>query len=324
MSVAVSSGYYGDGTNDHYVGKFIPEIWSGKLVVKYYLSTCLTEICNTDWEGEIKDQGDRVEIRSIPTITIRDYSKGQTLLTEVPETTVIELMIDKGKYFNVVVDDVDRVQSDIGLMDTFSNDAAQQMKIKIEYDVFSNVYSAAASGNYGATAGVGSSAINLGAVGAPLQVTKATVLDWLVDMGLVLDEQNVPETGRWVVLPPWIVAMIKKSDLKDASLAGDGTSILRNGRVGMIDRFTIYSSNNLYKATDLGSDSSSGGTGTAADSSTWQVMAGTRDAISFASQIVKTETLRAQSTFGDLVRGLNVYGYKVTKPEALVWSRVKQ
>ena len=324
MSVAVTSGYYGETTVDHYVAKFIPEIWSGKLAVKFYASTVLSQVTNNDWEGEIKDVGDKVKIRSIPSITVRDYTKGLVLTTEVPETTVIELIIDKGKYFAVVTDDVDVVQSDIRLMDTFSSDAAEQMKITIEQTVFNAVYNTAAAGNFGASAGIKSGGINLGAVGAPLQITKTNVLEWLVDMGTVLDEQNVPETGRWVVLPPWICGNIKKSDLKDASLAGDGTSIMRNGRVGMIDRFTLYSNNNLHTATDLGSDSATGGTSTAADAAVWDVMAGTRDAVCFASQIAKVETLRSTATFGNIVRGLNVFGFKTTAPQAFVWSRVKK
>jgi hypothetical protein len=124
-------------------------------------------------------------------------------------------------------------------------------------------------------------------------------------MGLALDEQNVPESGRWIILPAAMVARLKKSDLKDASVTGDGTSPLRNGRVGNIDRFTVYSSNNLNVSTGR-----------------FDIMAGTRDAISWAAQITKMETLRSQATFGDMVRGLNVYGYKVTKPEALVHSVV--
>jgi N4-gp56 family major capsid protein len=323
MSLPVSGDYYGGGAGvDGYTGKFIPEIWSGKMAVKFYASTCLNEICNTDWEGEIQDAGDKVEIRQIPSITIRNYLKGLALTTEVPAAASIELLIDKGKYYAFVADDVDKVQTDMRLMDMFSQDAAEQMKITVETDVFAAVYDDAASGNYGATAGVKSSSVNLGAVNAPLQITKTNVLDWIVDMGLVLDEQNVPETGRWVVIPPYIASLIKKSDLKDASLAGDGVSILRNGRLGMIDRFTLYSNNNLPVVTDLGSGGATGGTGAAADNATWQVMAGTRDAISFASQFVKTETLRSQSTFGDIVRGLKVFGFKTTKPEALVWSRV--
>ena len=326
MSLTVSNNYYGagSGTTDAYAGKFIPEIWSGKMQVKFYINTCLSEITNNDWEGEIKDQGDKVHIRQIPDITIRDYTKGQTLTAEVPGAGKIELLIDKGKYFNFVADDVDKIQSDVRLMDTFTNDANEQMKISVETSVFSAVYSDAATGNFGNSAGVKSGGITLGAVGNPLQVTKATVLDWIVDMGLCLDEQNVPETGRWLLLPPWVAALIKKSDLKDASITGDGTSVLRNGRLGMIDRFTIYNSNNVATSTDLGGDSASGGTGANADYTVWNVMAGTRDAISFASQYVKMESLRAQTTFGDIVRGLNVYGFKVTAPKALVWSRVRK
>ena len=80
MSVSVTSGYYTSGsTADAYSGKFIPEIWSGKLQVKFYQTTVLSEITNNDWEGEIKDQGDKVEIRTVPTITINNYTKGATL-----------------------------------------------------------------------------------------------------------------------------------------------------------------------------------------------------------------------------------------------------
>lgn len=310
MSVPVSGNYYGAGAGvDGYTAKFIPEVWSGKLAVKFYLATCLTEITNNDWEGEINDVGDKVHIRSIPTITISSYTKGQVLAKQVPGTTVIDLNIDQGKYFAVVVDDVDKVQSDIQLMDTFSMDAAEQMKIAVEATVFSSVFANAALKNKGIAAGAKSGNINLGAVGTPLQITKLTVLDWIVDQGLALDEQNVPETGRWLVIPPWVAAMIKKSDLRQVYLSGDDTSILRNGKLGMIDRFTLYVSNNLTQGAD--------GANTA-----YETMAGTRDAISFASQIAKVETIRATDVFGDILRGLNVFGFSVTKPEALVWSHI--
>lgn len=312
MSVAVSGNMYGAGAGvDAYVGKFIPEVWSGKLLVKFYLATCLTEITNNDYEGEIKDVGDKVKIRSVPTVTIRAYQKGQTLQTERPGTTVTELNIDQGRYWAVVVDDIDSVQSDIKLMDQFGQDAAEQMKIEVEKAVFSVVFADAHADNKGATAGVKSNDINLGVTGTPLQITKENVLDWIVDQGLVLDEQNVPETGRWMVIPAWVAAMVKKSDLKDASISGDGTSILRNGKIGMIDRFTLYSSNNLPQALD-------------GANMAYEVIAGTRDAISFASQITKTETMRSESTFGDLLRGLNVFGFEVTKPEALVHSHIRK
>lgn len=296
MSFPVASG------RTQYSGNFIPEIWSGKLQAKYYKTTVFSEIANTDWEGEIKGQGDKVHIRSIPTIAINDYVKGDNLTNQVPNSTPIELLIDKGKYFAVVLDDVDAVQADIKLMDIFTNDATEQMKIAIDGDVMNGVKAAAATANKGATAGAISGNLNLGTDAAPRAVTKDNILDLFLDAGQVLDEQNVPETGRWLVIPSWMASMVKRSDLKQAYLTGDSQSPLRNGKLGMIDRFTLYVSNNLPKTADGDS----------------YVMAGTRDAITFASQMTNVETLRAQSTFGNIVRGLNVYGYNVTKPEALV------
>lgn len=298
--------------------KFIPEIWSGKLQVKFYKTTVFSEISNNDWEGEIKSMGDSVKIRSVPNVTIRDYQKGQNLTNETPESTPLELLIDKGKYFAVVLDDVDEVQADVKLMDMFTNDASEQMKIALDSDVLDGVKAAAHASNKGVTAGAISGNINLGATFATRAITKTNVLDLILDMGQVLDEQNVPETGRWLVIPSWMAALIKNSDLKQAYLTGDSVTPLRNGKLGMIDRFTLYVSNNLPKYTDLGSDSASGGVSTAADVMAWNILAGTRDAISFASQMTKVETLRAQTTFGNIVRGLNVYGYKVTSPQSLV------
>ena len=328
MSVAASSNYYGSGNSGDYSlatgSNFIPEVWSGKLQVKFYKSTVLGEITNNDWEGEIKGAGDKVYIRSIPTITINSYTKGQSLTSQVPTSTPLELSIDKGKYFAVVLDDVDAVQADVKLMDIFTNDAAQQMKIAIDGDVLGAAYADAAAANQGTAAGAISGNLNLGATGTPRQVTTSTVLNLILDMGQALDEQNVPEDGRWLVIPAWMSAMIKNSDLKQAYLTGDSVTPLRNGKIGMIDRFTVYVSNNLSKVTDLGADAAAGGTGANADYNAWHIMAGTRDAISFASQITNVETLRAQTTFGNIMRGLNVYGYKVTKPEALVHGYVRQ
>ncbi len=296
MAYPVSAGYA------QYSGNFVPEIWSGKLQVKFYKSTVLGEITNNDWEGEIKGQGDKVHIRTIPTITVRDYTKGMNLTNEVPTSTPLELTIDKGKYFSVVVDDVDAVQADVKLMDIFTNDASEQMKMEIDKLVLDGVKAEAAAANKGGTAGAISGNINLGTDAAPRGCSKATVLDIILDMGQALDEQNVPETGRWMVIPAWMGAIIKGSELRQAYLTGDSQSPLRNGKIGMIDRFTVYLSNNLPKTADGDS----------------YVMAGTNDAISFASQITNVETLRAQSTFGNIMRGLNVFGYKVVKPEALV------
>lgn len=316
MSVAVTSGYYTSGsTTDAYAGKFIPEIWSGKLQAKFYSSTVLAEITNNDWEGEIRDMGDKVQIRTIPNITINNYTKGLTLATEVPTTSLVELNIDQGKYFQVVVDDVDKIQSDLSLMDIFTNDASQQLKINIDTAVLLGIKGGASADNRGTTAGKFSN-IDLGSSSGTktaILVEKGDVIDHIVEMGQVLDEQSAPEEGRWLVINPAIASRIKTSDLKDASITGDTQTPLRNGRLGMIDRFTVYVSNLLPtdSSSVAGEGSDSSVTGTA-------IYAGTKDAITFASQISNVETLRSTATFGNIVRGLNVFGYKVVKPEALV------
>ena len=288
-----------------YSGTFIPEIWSGKLLVKFYAATVCAAISNTDYEGEIKDVGDKVIIRQVPDITIRDYSKGQSLQIERPEASNKELVIDKAKYFNFICDDIDKHQTDLALMDSWSRDASQQMKITVDETVLDDIYSDAHSSNQGVTAGVISSSYDMGEVSDPHQLTKANILETIVDCGSVLDEQNIPAEDRWMILPSWACGMILKSDLKDASLSGDGSSMLRNGRIGVIDRFEIFNSNLLNTGTDT--------------YTVYHCMAGHKSALSFAAQMTNMESLRAESTFGTLVRGLNVFGYKVLKSEALVY-----
>ena len=287
-----------------YSGIFIPEIWSGNLLVKFYEATVMSEICNTDYEGEIKNKGDKVNIRQRPDIIIRDYEKNGKLDVQHPEAPILEFPIEKAKYFNFICDDIDKHQSDIALMDEFSDDASEQMKIAVETQFWTSVFSGVASTNCGATAGAKTGGYNLGVTGSPIGLTKSNILDYIVDLGTVLDEANIPETGRWLVLPPWACGMIKKSELKDASITGDGTSILRNGRLGIIDRFTLYNSNLLYLVSDGGHNCQ-------------HIMAGSKHGITFASQFTKMESLRAESTFGNLVRGLNVYDWMVLKVTAV-------
>lgn len=305
MAFPVAAG----GAN--YSGNFIPEIWSSKLIENFYDASVLTAISNTDYEGEIKAHGDKVQIRLTPEVTVRPYQKGMNLTVERPDKPKITLEIDQGEYFACVEDDVDKVQSDINLMDEWSKDASEKMKLAIDAKVLTNILPDISTSNMGATAGRISQSINLGSTGAPVQVTKTNVLDLLVDAGTVLDEANAPESGRFLIIPAWMAGLIKKSDLKDASLTGDSSSVLRNGRLGMIDRFTLYTSHNLNSVVD----------------STYRcfsVIGGHKMGLTFASQMSEMESLRAESTFGTIIRGLQVYGFKVVKGEALTKLYVRQ
>lgn len=287
-------------------GSYIPEIWSGKLLVKFYKTTVFGEIANTDYEGEISKKGDKVHIRTVPDIQVRDYEIGQNLQYDSHDPETVELLIDKGKYYGFKINDVERAQSDIDYMDKWSNDASQQLKIKIDTGILDDIPSEAHSANSGASAGLISGDVNLGASGSPVVTTQANAIQILTLLGQILDEQNVPEEGRWAVIPAWFSNRIKNSDLKNTSITGDSTSPIRNGKIGSIDRFTLYSSNSVKFANDA----TYGG-------NVWSIPFGHKSALTFASQLVKNEMLKNPYDFGDLIRGLQVYGYEVIKPEAL-------
>ncbi len=304
-----------------YSGTFIPEIWSAKLIEKFYAATVLAAISNTDYEGEIKAHGDKVNIRTKPTLTIRDYLAGGDLTVERPSAPLVVLTIDQGKYFNAILDDVMKTQSDINLMSLWSDDAGQQMKITIDTSVLAGILNGAqATTNRGIAAGVISANINLGATTTPLEVVanspasgQVDVLDMMMRLGQVLDEQNIPGEGRWIVIPTWAANQIKKSELRQAYMSGDQVSMIRNGRLGMVDRFTVYVSNLLPNGTAGGLAAGE-----------FAVYAGTSHGLTFASQMTNMETLRSERTFGTLLRGLQVYGYKVVDAKAIAQAIIIQ
>lgn len=325
----VGSGAF--DTNPSYSGGFIPQLWSQKLNAKFYASTMMTEISNTNWEGEIKNQGDTIRIRTAPSITINDYAgAGTTLTSEVPVPIYTDMQIDQGKYFSVQVNDVLAHQADLDLMNMFTDDAAKQLKIAIENDTFFNwfVTAGANASNKGATAGAISGAYNLGTDTAPIdQATPANVLNAILQMSSTLDEQNVPEDGRWLIISPRDRQLLMQTDIAQAYFTGDQSSTIRSGKIGMLDRFTVYVSNLLPKgaagkALVAGLSATSGGATLSNAKARRMMVAGTSHACSFASQISKTEPLRNQTDFGDIVRGLAVYGRKVVKDEALVTAIV--
>jgi hypothetical protein len=265
---------------------FIPEVFSKLLQAKFYSKSILPEISNTDYEGEISGQGDKVIIRTVPAVTINDYAG--TITTQELTTAKIEMLIDKAKYYSFKVDDVLAAQADINMLDGASTDASEGMRIAVETEVLAGAVTGATT------------------IGAQTDVTTANILENILTMSKQLDELNIPEEGRFIVLSPEYISMLKQSELRQAYLTGDATSPLRNGLVGMIDRFKVFQSNMVYKPA-------SGG-----DAGYTHVLAGHPKALSFASQFTNTETVRMQDTFGDQVRGLKVYGSKVVTPDALV------
>lgn len=312
-------------TNPAYSGSFIPTLWSSKLNAKFYTASTFASVCNTNWEGEISGIGDKVVIQNIPDIAISTYVPGAGLQYQVPTPSTIELQIDQGKYYAFQVNDLLSLQSQPKLMDMFSNDAGMQMKVAIDSECFFATFTGAATANQGATAGNKSASYNLGTVAAPVQfnASSTSAVDILTRLSSVLDEQNIPETERFLIIDPVSRQQLMNSNLQQAYLTGDSQSIVRNGKIGQIDRFEVYVSNNLPRGASGGTTWTSGdGSQTKAAGATHAqknrvIIAGHKSAITFASQFTKTETVRNPSDFGDFVRGVNVYGRKVVKDSAL-------
>jgi len=280
MAYSSSSGSFSFAAGEQH---FIPEVFSKKLQAKFYAQTVLSEVTTNEYEGEISGLGNKVNIRTVPAVTVADYT-GSLSYSDVTSST-IELDINKAKSFAFKVDDILRMQADIDFMNEAAQDAAQNMKIAIEQDVFANV-------------AAGSSLTDINST--PADITSSTVLGHILSAGEQLDDNNIPEDGRFMIVNPAVATLIKQSELRQAYLTGDSVSPLRNGFIGKIDRFDMYVSNNLSTTSGVTSG-----------------LYGHPKAIAYASQMTNTETVRLESSFGDGVRGLAVYGYKVVLPTAI-------
>jgi hypothetical protein len=295
--------------------QYAPLLFSSKVMRIFTEITVANEICNTDYEGEIKSKGDTVKVRVAPTyMAVGDYVIGTPITYETPGENSRTLLINQAKYVAFKLDDVDDIQSDLTLMNIFAERSANSAKINTDTNVLAYAAgkafagpkpdgNAASSGNLGATAGVVSASYNLGVSTAAIVITKDNATDKIVDLGTVLSEYNVPDENRYIVIPNWYANFLKKSDLKAANLTGDNTAVLRTGLIGEIDNFKVYKSNLVASTVDTGLK--------------YHVIAGVKDAITFASQINKTESVRSQTNFEDLWRLLLLYGREVIMPEAL-------
>ncbi len=292
-------------TSPAYSGTFIPTIWSAKLGAKFYAASTFADICNRDWEGDIANLGDKVIINNIPSLTINDYVVGGNLSYQTPTPNTIELLIDRAKYFGFNVADVLEYQSKPDLMSMFTDDAAEQMRTTVDstclYRTLLDTSSIVAA-NRGSTAGAKSASFDLGTDTTPVDLSNATTgpddtLALVLRMASVLDEQNVPSEGRWLLLTPYDRHILMQSDIAASFFSGDSQSVVRSGKIGMIDRFTTYVSNLLPKGTSakaLVSGRSDVTTGGAVSNALPRRMmvAGTKHAISFAATMSKTEPMR--------------------------------
>jgi N4-gp56 family major capsid protein len=267
---------------------FIPEVWSATMLtsLKKELVFAGPDVANRNYEGDIRNMGDTVRVRSMGRPTVASYVKGSTSI--VPEQLTDaqrSLVIDQAKYFAFEVDDIDTAQSPGGELDEGLTEAVYALRDVADQYV-AGFYSQAASAN---------------AIGTVSVTTAALAYTQIRRLKVALDKANVPQEGRYVIVPPWYHGLLlEDARFVDASSYGSTVPIL-NGEVGRALGFKVLMSNNVVNTT--GDD--------------WAVMAGIPGAIAFAEQINKVETYRPQDSFSDAVKGLHVYGAKVMRPDAL-------
>ena len=305
-----TNGNFGNSVAGQTNSFFLPSVYSKKVMNFFRKASVIEAITNTDYAGEISSFGDSVKIIKEPVITVSDYTRNtdttQTMLTDQE----ISLVVDSAKAFKFIVDDIESNMSHVNFKEIASSSAAYALKDSYDAAVLATMFAGCSAttpnhilGADSATdlaAGVfdGSGAADLGA-------SETDPLDLMARMARLLDEQNVPEEGRWFVASPDFYEVLGQSSSKLLSVdynAGQGS--IRNGLVssGKLRGFDMYKSNNIAATSNAAG----------------KCLAGHISSTATANTILSTEVLRDQTSFGDIVRGLHVYGAKVLRDEAIV------
>ena len=305
-----TNGNFGNSVTGQENSFFLPSVYSKKVMNFFRKASVIEAITNTDYAGEISSFGDSVKIIKEPVITVSDYTRNTDTTQQMLTDQEINLVVDSAKAFKFIVDDIESNMSHVNFKEMASSSAAYALKDAYDASVLATMFAGCSAttpnhilGADSATdlaAGVfdGSGAADLGA-------SETDPLDLMARMARLLDEQNVPEEGRWFVASPDFYEVLGQSSSKLLSVdynAGQGS--IRNGLVssGKLRGFDMYKSNNIAATTNAAG----------------KCLAGHISSTATANTILSTEVLRDPTSFGDIVRGLHVYGAKVLRDEAIV------
>ena len=270
------------------IANFNVTVWAGTILANLRKAHVAANVVNRDYQGEITAFGEKVKINNIQAITSKAYTPNNNIAT--PDTLVGAdqfLNIDQARYVNFQVDDVDAAQQNPKVMGEAMMEAAHSLADDSDAYILS-LHTQVDPANF------------IGTQVAPVVLTKDNIYNNFVEAAKILDESNVPRGMRWVVVSPWVHAILVQSpEFIRSTQLGDSTVVL--GMVGQIAGFRVFLSNNV--------DSEYGES---------DVMFGYPGALTFAEQILNMEAYRPEARFADAVKGLYVYGAKVTRPKGLV------
>ena len=293
-------------------GGFSPTIFSKQVLLQLRKKSVAEGVTTTQYAGEITDYGSSVQILKEPDITIRDYAKGQQVTAQDLQDDTVTLTVDSAKMFAFTIDDIEAKQSLVGWSELASNKAAYRLKDSFDQAILAKMAAGAVSSG------------TLGTNASPIVVNNSggafSPLDIIGRASRLLDEQSVPEDERFFIAPPhfWEMMTAAGSPITQVYVTGDDESPLRNGQITdkEIRGFKLYKSLNLPKAGSGSDAAGSGNCGT--------LIAGHMSSTTTVQQLAKLEVLRNPNSFGQIVRGLHVYGSLVLRPEALVtvkWNK---
>lgn len=247
--------------------------------------------------------GDTVLIRTTPNMNVNTYNIGQTITYQVPTSTPTSLTISNGLYWAYQVDDIDRYQADIELLDNFTQSAVQQTMVTQDQNLLATIPSQVAASNQGTAAGIVDGNINLGSVASPLVITSSNAVDSILFAAAqCLDNQNIPYDGRrWIVLPSWLIRKLRNSEMKLVYETGDAISPARNGKVGRIADFEVYQTNNISAFQDNYVN-------------TWNIPFGWSPGLAWAAQFTETKMVDLVNQIGLGVRSVLAYGFNTVQP----------
>jgi hypothetical protein len=277
------------------IANFVPDIWSAELLVALEKSLVYAApgVVNRDYEGQIANAGDSVKITGLADPTIGTYTAHTDITIEDVDDNTQSLLIDQAKYFAFEVDDIERRQALGGVMDEQARKAAYKLR-----DVPDQFVAGLMN--------TGRDAANQIAEQTVTAASATKAYDVLVDLGVILDGDNVPSEGRWAIVSPGFHGLL----LKDSRFVGHegGNAVRANGSVGEAAGFSIRKSNNVPAGPGAGAG--------------LNMLAGHSMALTYAEQIASVEAARMEKRFGDLLKGLHLYGAKVIRPTALAAADV--
>lgn len=338
-------------------GNFSPVIYSKQVQLAFRKSSVVEDITNNDYFGEIANMGDSVKIIKEPEVSVQSYARGTQITAQDLDDEDFTLVVDQANYFAFKIDDIEAAHSHVNFMSMASDRAAYRLRDQYDQDVLGYLSGYSQSAKHvnadtarttfpgtKAVASAGSNELlasmqlsrpnfgNLTSAGStgdsiPLAprlpgattVPTATVspLTVIARMGRLLDQQFVDTNGRWLVVDPVFIEMLKDEDsrLLNADFGGSG---LQNGLIiNNLHGFRVYVSNNTPKI-----GTGPGTTGSSAQSTNFGVIVAGHDAaVASAQQITKTESYRDPDSFADIVRGMHLYGRKILRPEAIVTAK---